>query len=107
MTSTPSRRDKLESMLAQDPDNVFLRYGLALEFAAAGDVQGGVERLAPLLELDPPYVPAFFMSAQHLAALGQQPAARRVLERGIAAARTQGDAHAAGEMTEFLAELGG
>jgi hypothetical protein len=38
--------------------------------------------------------------------LGRTEAARTILRDGIEAARTQGDTHAAGEMSEFLASLG-
>ncbi|MGD9632787.1 MAG: hypothetical protein AB7U97_05870, partial [Pirellulales bacterium] len=55
---------------------------------------------------DPPYVPAFFMAAQQLVRLGRVSEARTQLRDGIEAARTQGDSHAAGEMSEFLASLG-
>ena len=46
------------------------------------------------------------MAAQQLARLGRTAEARGHLREGIEAARTQGDAHAAGEMSEFLASLG-
>jgi hypothetical protein len=51
-------------------------------------------------------VPAFFMAAQQLARLTRVPEAREFLRTGIEAARSLGDAHAAGEMSEFLASLG-
>jgi hypothetical protein len=51
-------------------------------------------------------VPAFFMAGRQLAELGRIEKARDVLRVGIEAARQQGDAHAAGEMSEFLTSLG-
>ena len=54
----------------------------------------------------PPYVPAFFMAAQQLARLGGSAKPAAVLRDGIEQARRQGNAHAAGEMGEFLASLG-
>ena len=50
--------------------------------------------------------PAFFMAGQQLVRLQRIDEARTILRDGIAAARIQGDLHAAGEMTEFLASLG-
>jgi hypothetical protein len=47
------------------------------------------------------------MAGQQLARLDRIEEARSFLRDGIEAARTQGDAHAAGEMSEFLASLGG
>ena len=101
-----TRREKIEAMLADDPTDTFLRYSLAMELDKEGDHDASLEKFAQLTGGDPPYVPAFFMSAQQLARLGRNEDARAVLNRGIAAATQQGDAHAAGEMNEFLASLG-
>lgn len=101
-----NRREKLEQMLAESPDDVTLRYMLAMEFASEGDHQESLRRLDELARLDPPYVPAFFMAAQQLAELDRPSEARANLRTGIDEARRQGDTHAAAEMSEFLAALG-
>ena len=46
------------------------------------------------------------MAAQQWVKLTQIPEARTALRDGIEQARQQGDAHAAGEMSELLASLG-
>jgi tetratricopeptide (TPR) repeat protein len=102
-----SRREQIEAMLAEDPGDVFLRYSLAMEQDKAGDHEASLARFADLTHDDPPYVPAYFMEGQQLARLGRMDEARAVLRDGIEAARAQGNAHAAGEMSEFLASLGG
>jgi tetratricopeptide (TPR) repeat protein len=102
-----SRREKIEAMLADDPRDTFLRYSLAMELDKEGDHKGSLARFAELTHDTPPYVPAFFMAGQELARLDRIEEARSFLRDGIEAARTQGDAHAAGEMSEFLASLGG
>lgn len=101
-----SRREKIEAMLADDPDDVFLRYSLGMELSKEGDQSRGLKLLEELTKEDPPYVPAFFMSAQQLAGLQRIEEARSFLRTGIEQARQQGDSHAAGEMSEFLASLG-
>ena len=101
-----SRRQKLEALLADDPDDVFLRYGLALELDKEGDHEASLARLGELQARNLPYVPAFFMAAQQLVRLDRIDEARAKLREGIEHARTQGDAHAASEMSEFLASLG-
>ncbi len=53
-----------------------------------------------------PYVPAFFMAAQQLVRLTRLGEARAALRDGIEQARRQGNAHAAGEMAEFLTSIG-
>ena len=101
-----SRRQRIESMLLHDPTDTFLRYSLAMEMGTEGDLEGAVKQLSSLLRNDPPYVPAFFMSAQYLARLEREEEARPILEQGMEHARVQGDMHAASEMGEFLAGLG-
>jgi thioredoxin-like negative regulator of GroEL len=101
-----TRREKIEAMLADEPGDVFLRYSLALELDKEGDHDRSLAGLAELTRDQPPYVPAFFMAAQQLARLERVTEARTCLRDGIDAARAQGNAHAAGEMSEFLASLG-
>lgn len=102
----PSRRQKIEAMLAEDPADTFLRYSLALELEKEGENGRSLELFRGLTTDTPPHVPAFFMAAQQLAKLSRIDEARTFLRDGIEAARRQGDDHAAGEMSEFLAGLG-
>lgn len=102
----PSRRERIESMLADDPRDVFLRYSLAMELDKEGDHERSLELLRGLMKESPAYVSAFFMAGQQLTRLGRVGEARAALRDGIERARQQGDTHAAGEMSEFLASLG-
>jgi predicted Zn-dependent protease len=101
-----SRREKIEAMLADEPGDTFLRYSLAMELEKEGANDASLAKLDELTRDEPPYVPAFFMAAQQLAKLSRINEARTYLRGGIEAARAQGNAHAAGEMSEFLASLG-
>ncbi len=101
-----TRREKLEALLADSPDDVFLRYALAMELDKEEQHEASLSRLRELQSNDPPYVPAFFMAAQQLVRLSRIDEARAALRDGIERARQQGDAHAAGEMSELLASLG-
>jgi predicted Zn-dependent protease len=103
---TMTRREKIEAMLKDDPQDVFLRYSLALEMESADDWEAGLEILEDLARGTPPYVAAFHMAAQHLVKRNRIDDARRALREGIEAARSQGNAHAAGEMSELLVSLG-
>lgn len=93
-------------MLADDPRDTFLRYSLAMELRSEGDHDASLEKLGELMRDSPPYVPAFFMSAQQLVDMGRIDQARMHLRSGIEQARAQGDAHAAAEMSELLTSLG-
>lgn len=102
----PSRREKIEAMLLDDPNDVFLRYSLAIELDKEARHEESLQTFQALQDGFPPYVPAFFMGAQLLTKLGRTEEARHVLRKGIEEARASGNQHAAGEMSEFLASLG-
>ena len=102
---TVSRREKLETMLEADPTDQMLRYMLAMELDKESENVRSLELLSGLMADPQPYVPAFLMAGQQLARLDRIAEARDVYSRGIEQARTQGDDHAAGEMTQFKAEL--
>ena len=101
-----SRLEQLKTMLANDPDDAFLNYALALEYDKLEQHDDSLDIFARLVQYDPPYVPAFFMAAQQLADLDRIDQARGYLREGIEQARGQGDSHAAAEMSEFLTSLG-
>lgn len=100
------RKQRILEMLKAEPADVFLRYAYALELFKEDDFAQGLELLKELTCEETPHVPSFFMSGQKLAAVGRTSDAREILRSGIAEARRQGDAHAAGEMSEFLCTLG-
>ena len=102
-TRTP-RMDQIEALLADDPADPFLRYGLAMEYASAGDDAIAADHLLRLTT-DTVYVPAFLMAGQILNRLNRVDEAVAVLRTGIAAAREQGNDHAEGEMTTLLASI--
>lgn len=101
-----NRIEKIRQMLEDDPQDTFLRYSLAMEQEKIGEHAESEDGLRGLMADSTPYVPAFFMLAQHLARRDQVNDSRTVLRVGIERAREQGNDHAAGEMSEFLASLG-
>jgi hypothetical protein len=95
---------QIEVMLADDPDDAFLRYGLAMEHASAGDDAACVEVLRDLIArtATTPYIPAFLQVGQALIRLDRIAEASDLLRMGIDAARRGGDGHAQGEMQGLL-----
>jgi hypothetical protein len=98
---------QIEALLASDPDDPFLHYGLAMEHASAGDDAACVTVLNDLIERTTaePYIPAFLQCGQALARLDRNEEACKVLRSGIAAAGKAGETHAMGEMQGLLASL--
>lgn len=103
---TLSRRERIEAMLVSEPKDLLLRYSLAMEWQKEGEHERSLAGFRELMQECPPYVPAFFRTGQQLVELGRIAEARTALRDGIEAARLQRDAHAASEMSEFLAQLG-
>jgi predicted Zn-dependent protease len=102
----PSRREKIEALLKDEPQDQFLRYGLAVEFDNEGRTEEALALFRGLMADRPPHVASYFRGAQLLVRLDEINAARAMLRDGIEAARREGNAHAAGEMAELLASLG-
>ncbi len=99
--------EQLESLLKDSPDDTFLLYGLAMELDNCEQHERSLEIFGRLMQMEPPYVPAFFMSAQQLARIDRVGEAKTNLTAGIEHAKQQQDLHAAGEMSEFLQSLDG
>lgn len=100
----PSIAD-LERLLAVDPEDAFVIYGIAQEHAKAGDFARAVEFYDRCLAVDPAYVYAYFHKARALEALGRPQDAAATLRAGIDMARATDDGHAMTELSAYLDEL--
>ncbi len=96
----------LSEILTENPEDEFARYGLAMEYSKAGQIERAIEEYKTLIGKNPDYTPAYFMAAQTLAAASRVDEAKRWLVDGIASARRTSNAHAQSEMTAMLEELG-
>src|SRR5205823_14511599 len=99
-----NRRQMLEEMLAETPDDPELHYALAMEDISAGDHETAIRRFRELIARHPdrPHVPAFLMAAQSLLKLNRTADAAAILREGVEAARKQNNQHAQGEMQGLL-----
>ncbi len=100
-----TRREQIEALLAEDPNDSFLWYGLAMEYVSAGLNEEARKAFAELRQRFPEYVPGYLQAGQLLAKLGREDESRETWKTGIGVARKMGDLHAAGEMEGFLASL--
>jgi Flp pilus assembly protein TadD len=100
-----TRKQQLQDMLLENPNDAELRYMVAMEHAAEGDDEGAAGCFRKLFEMASDYVPAYHQAGRTLQRLGRLDEARAVLQRGIAAAEKRGDPHAVGEMQELLESL--
>ncbi len=95
----------LNEILAENPDDEFARYGLAMEYSKTGEIERAMGEFGKLLTAHPDYTPGYFMAAQTLAAANRIDEAKKMLVEGISSARRTGNNHAQSEMTTMLEEL--
>lgn len=99
------RMAMLQEFLKENPNDSFARYGLALEYVKAGNVDSALQEFKTLLEMNPDYTAAYQMAGQTLASAGRTEEAIKMLSEGIACARRTGNNHAMSEMEALLQEL--
>jgi tetratricopeptide (TPR) repeat protein len=97
-----NRAEVLKSMLAQDPNNTFARYGLAMELVSTGMLEQAVAEFETLLAANPDYGAGYFHGGQTLERLGRIEDAKAIYERGIAATLRTGDGHTRSELQGAL-----
>ena len=95
----------LKEILALDPKNSFVRYGIAMELATRGETDAALAEFNTLLANDPEYTAGYFMSAQTLSNVGRTAEAIDRLKAGISCAARAGNRHALSEMQAMLDEL--
>ena len=100
-----TRREKLEQFLAQNPNDAFSRYGLAMECIREEDRVAAEKHFRTLLENHADYVPTYLMYAQMLVQQERIPEAKSVLTTGIDAATRQMNQHARSELEALLSEI--
>jgi tetratricopeptide (TPR) repeat protein len=96
------RIEALKAMLAQDPTNSFVRYGLAQAYGGSGRLEEAVAAYQELIAEDPGYVAAYFHGGQALEKLGRLEEAREVYRKGIEACTRKGDLHTRSEIQGAL-----
>ena len=93
-------------MLEQNPQDTFLRYGLAMEHRNSGDLEAAVAEFRKLIAANPDYVAAYFHGGQTLERLARIDEARMFYQNGVEASLRTGDAHARSELETALTLLG-
>ncbi len=100
-----SRREQIQTMLAEEPNDPELRYMLAMDYVGTGDDAEAVRCFAELIQVAPEYPPAYHQGGRALQRLNRLAEARTMLSEGIPVAQRQGNHHAAGEMSELLQSI--
>ncbi len=101
-----NRLEVLKNMVAQNPNDSFARYGLAMEHANSGDLEGAVREYQALLAVNANYSAAYYHGGQTLEKLGRREEARALFRQGIDATSRIGDLHTRSEIQAALDSLG-
>jgi Tfp pilus assembly protein PilF len=96
---------QFQELIALEPEDTVLRFGLGELYMEAGDFARAAEQFAEIVRLDPQYSAAYRYLGQSYAALEQSAQAQKIFERGIAVAEARGDLQTAKEMRVFLNRL--
>jgi tetratricopeptide (TPR) repeat protein len=97
-----TRLDTLKSLSAQNPQDNFLRYGLAMEYRNSGDLDAAMREFQTLMDGSPDYCATYFHAGQTLERMGRREEAREVYQKGIEATTQKGDLHSRGELQGAL-----
>jgi Tfp pilus assembly protein PilF len=97
-----TRLEQLQKMLATEPKDTFLLYGLGLEYKKANQPAEALEYLQRVIAIDPGYCYAYHQMGLIYESLEKNDAAGDAYRAGMEAARRKGDQHALGEIEAAL-----
>lgn len=92
------RLEVLKNMVAQNPNDSFSRYGLAMEYGNQGQLEKAIDEYRGLLAINPQYAAAYYHGGRALEKLGRTDEARQMFADGIEVTRKLGDMHTLGEL---------
>ena len=105
MPATSDRLEKLQQMLAKDPNDTFLLYGIAMEHKKLNDPAAALDFFDRVTSLDPGYCYAYLQKGLVHESQGDTDAAKQAYREGIEAAIKKGDDHARGEIEAALSMI--
>lgn len=97
-----SRLDQLLVMLNEEPQDAFLRYAVAIEYAANENYGEAISRIESLINDKPEYLGAFYKLGQLYEQVAQNEKAIEVYRRGALIARKQGNTKTLGEINTAI-----
>lgn len=99
------KMEQLRAFLKLSPDDPFLKHALALEHIKVGDDESARQLFMEILSRDPLYAGSYYHLARLLERAGERDSAVRCYEKGMAAAKEQGDQHTFNELKAAYEDL--
>ena len=100
-----SRIEQLRSFIADDPTHIFLKYALALEYAANEMVEEAIVELRSLKELSSDYLPLYYQLGKLYEKSGNIQLAMDAYQAGIPIAQVQKNTRTLSELKSALEQL--
>lgn len=101
-----TRLDKLQTFLAESPDDSFLLFALAKEYEGTGKAQKALETYLRLQETNEQYIGLYYHLGKLYEQLEQAQPAWDTYCKGMAIAKAEGDQHAYSELAGARLNLG-
>jgi FimV-like protein len=101
------RIEKLKEFLQAEPDDIFVKHALALEYIKIGDKAGARRLLEEVLAKDAGAVGSYYQLGKLLEGMGDLALARSWYEKGMAAAKAAGERRAYNELHTAYDDLDG
>ena len=99
---TTTRLQQIQEMLKDEPNDSFLNYALAIEYAKTTDIKKAIELIEALLIRDSTYLGAYYQLGKYYEQIEQPQAAIATYNKGIAVAQQKQNRKAEGELNEAL-----
>jgi Tfp pilus assembly protein PilF len=103
--SVLDRVEKLKEFLTQNPADSFVQHALALEYIKTGDDAAAQKLFEDILQREPSYVGSYYHLAKLFERNGNNEAAIKWYEMGMAEAKKAGENHAYNELRSAYEEL--
>jgi tetratricopeptide (TPR) repeat protein len=99
------RLQDIQEMLKNEPNDSFLNYALALEYAKTNDIKKAIEIIEGLLARDESYLGAYYQLGKYLEQIEQSKKALATYKKGIVIAKKQNNNKTLRELNEALMVL--
>ena len=84
-----SRLQQIQKMLESEPNDSFLNYALALEYAKANEIKLAIETLEQIIKMEENYLAAYYQLGKYYELVNDISNAISVYQKGILIAKTQ------------------
>lgn len=102
-----NRLERLLKMIKEEPEDSFLKYALATEYAKLQDDQTALSYYLDLVRTDEHYVGTYYHLGKLYEKLQQKEEAIAIYQKGMQIARQAGDHHAYSELQGVYNSLAG